>query len=207
MPRPEYFIGSFLSAVDLRAEQEYRQGRLHRHTHMLHDHGVVCGLRVVPARDPARPWAVLVCPGYAIDCCGREIEVPEAARLDIREHLWKHPGGWLKQYYSSLAAETQPTAYVAVRYTEESVHPIPAPPPGCGCEDTVYESSRICDGYRLNVLWNPPPNSKPTADLCAETTPTCPGCTDQLHVILARIALPVSQRDPIAASHIHLREY
>ena len=207
MGRPSFSLGGYVTAADLHKDQKYRQRRQQCHNRFLHNWGIVCGLRVVPAQDPARPWAVLVCPGYAIDCCGREIEVPEAAKLDIREHLWKRPSSSSKQFHPSLAAATRPTAYVAVRYAEELVHPIPAPQPACGCEDTLYEASRIRDSYRLDVLWTRPRAQEPSTGLCAETTSPCPDCTDRLHVFLARITLPASQGDPITPSHIHLREY
>src|SRR5262245_29859665 len=84
LKRPQYEIGNYLAAADLLTEQRYRLQRLRRHNRYLHGWGVVCGLHVVPARDSTRPWALWVCPGYAISCCGDEIEVPTPAMIDVR---------------------------------------------------------------------------------------------------------------------------
>ncbi|MGH8554138.1 MAG: hypothetical protein ACREUD_00945, partial [Gammaproteobacteria bacterium] len=88
MKRPRYEPGSYLSAKDLLTEQRYRLQRLRQHNRYLHGWGVVCGLQVVPAHEPGRPWGVRVCPGYAIGCCGEEIEVGSSTVVDIRDSLW-----------------------------------------------------------------------------------------------------------------------
>ena len=73
LQRPRYAAGSSLAAHDLRTEQRYRLQRLRRHHRYLHGWGVICGLLVVPAGDPRRPWAVQVCPGVCHwSLCGRD---------------------------------------------------------------------------------------------------------------------------------------
>src|SRR5437762_367436 len=91
LPRPHYEAGNFLASEDLRSEQDYRRQRLRRHNRYLHGWGRVCGLRAVPARDALRPWGVLICPGYAITCCGDDIEVSTPTPLDICEYIWARP--------------------------------------------------------------------------------------------------------------------
>ena len=96
------------------AEQRYRLERAWHHNRYLHGEGVVCGLQVVPARIAAQPWAVRVCPGYAIGCCGEEIEVRLPALVDIRESLWNRP-----------TEDGHPVrdAFIAIGYAEELVKP------------------------------------------------------------------------------------
>src|SRR3989442_1496490 len=85
LQRPDYKSGIYLAAHDLLTEQRYRLQRSRRHDRYLHGWGVICGLLVVPATDPSRPWAVYVCPGYAIGPYD-EIEVQTPAAVDVREY-------------------------------------------------------------------------------------------------------------------------
>lgn len=191
MTRPEYIAGNYLFAEDLLTEQYYRQQRLRRHNRFSHNWGVVCGLRVVPGHESSRPWALLVCPGYALDCCGNEILVRERVMVDIRDHLW------------SRATERYRLARVAIRYAEEPVGPVPAPSPACGCEDTTYIASRIRDGYQLDVLWETPDSRQAeVTDLCERPAMPCPDCVDHTHVVLAAVRRPSSEGDLITAAHI-----
>src|SRR5262245_36447921 len=89
--RPLLEADERLTADPLRGEQEHRRQRLRRHLRLLHGWGVVCGLRVVPAGDPDHPWAVVVCPGYAIGPHGDEILVERAVSVDVHESAWKAP--------------------------------------------------------------------------------------------------------------------
>ncbi len=184
LKRPHYQAGNFFTAQDLLTEQSYRQQRLRRHNRYLHSWGVVCGLQVVPASDPSRPWAVQVCPGYAIDCCGDEIEVRSPAVVDVRDYLWRQP-----------LVDGQPvlTAYVGIRYAEQQVRPIPAAQLGCSCDDPVYQPSRIRDSFQVDILWTLPETPDHDAfELCEHPSAPCPECPDSPYVILACLTLPGS---------------
>jgi hypothetical protein len=191
--RPLYEVGSYLAAEDLSTEQQYRTQRLRRHRRYLHGWGVVCGLLVVPARDPGRPWAVSICPGYALGPWGDEIVVQASVMLDIRDYLWTRP---------HIGGPATRLAYIAIRYDEEPARPVAASPPGCRCDDTSYANSRIRDGFQLSVLWARPDAHPERVDLCARRLPKCPECPDSPDVILARVALPANESDPIAAANI-----
>lgn len=78
--RLRYFSGQLLQAEDFRAEQKYILDRIRFHNR-LHGHGVVCGLAVVPTDPPS--GAVVVQPGVALDCCGREIVVKTPTEVDL----------------------------------------------------------------------------------------------------------------------------
>lgn|SRR5215813_7751671 len=191
--RPSYEAGDYLSARDLMVEQAYRSQRLRRHRRYLHGWGVVCGLLVTAARDPGRPWAVLICPGYALGPWGHEIELRAPAMLDIRDYLWTRP---------RIGGPPTRLAYVAIRYDEEFVRPKLVGPLGCGCNDPNYVESHIRDGYQLNVLWARPEPHADRFDLCSRQLPPCPECPDSPYVVLARVTLPPGESDPIVSASI-----
>jgi uncharacterized repeat protein (TIGR01451 family) len=197
LKRPHYVSGNYIAAKDLLTEQFYRLQLLRRHHRYLHGWGIVCGLQVVPVKDPARPWAVQVCPGVAIGPYGDEIKVRAPAVVDIREYLWRRlddPG------------EPALVAYVGIRYAEEPVRPVPVNPPGCGCDDTIYEPSRIRDGLQVDVLWTPPEDGADVGfDLCEQRLFSCPECPESPYVILACVTLPAGEGDPITRDLIDNR--
>jgi hypothetical protein len=193
--RPDYSAGTYLSAKDLNQEQKHRLSRLRHHNRYLHGTGIVCGLQVVPADDPRRPWAVQVCPGYAIDCCGDEVMVPERTVVDIRDHLWRNP-----------RHKRSRVAYVTVQYTQALVRPLAVGPSGCGCDEPPIVPSRIRDGFQVGVLWDLPEAGRDGAfDLCSGDPVPCPDCPDNRTVILACVTLPASEGDPIRMQHIDNR--
>lgn len=193
LKRPQYEPRAYLAFKDLAAEQLFRMERWRHHNRYLHGAGVICGLQVVPAQKPGRPWAVSVCPGYAIGCCGDEIEVYSPVVLDIRDHVWNWPADSISRV---------PSAYVAIRFAEKVAKPVPATPPACGCDETVYEDSRILDTYKVDVLWLLPRAIRQSVDICARNLINCPDCRDGVHVMLARLTLPASESDPITSAHI-----
>jgi len=71
--RLRWFTGRFLTAHDLTHEQEYHVGRRRLHHRLLHGWGVVCGLEVRPDGRPGCGDVVVIAPGIALDCRGREI--------------------------------------------------------------------------------------------------------------------------------------
>jgi hypothetical protein len=86
--RNRYFTGKLLVARDLVQEQSYFLGRHRLHNRLLHGWGVVCGLEVEwhPDRENCAD-VVIVRPGIAIDCEGRELVLcePTTARVPKRE--------------------------------------------------------------------------------------------------------------------------
>jgi hypothetical protein len=198
LQRPRYAAGISLAAHDLRTEQRYRLQRLRRHHRYLHGWGVVCGLRVVPARDPARPWAVQVCPGYAMGPYADEIEVQTLAAVDVRDYLWRRPHD-----AHDAAGHPVRVAYIGIRYAEQQGRPVPRQPPGCRCAETIYELSRIQDGFQVDVLWQlPEPDDAGGFDVCEPGLAPCPECPESPYVVLASITLPASEGDPITRDRI-----
>ena len=89
LERPVYEPGTLLTERHLGADQKDLVRRLRNSNRYGHGSGVVCGLQVVPANDGTRPWAVLICPGYALGCCGDEITVPSRVLVDIADYVWR----------------------------------------------------------------------------------------------------------------------
>jgi hypothetical protein len=193
--RARFETGTYLTAAALSLEQQHRLQRLRRHNRHLHGWGVVCGLFVVPAATAARPWAVGVCPGFAVGPHGDEIEVPGKAQVDIAEFLWSRP---------AVAAGTSVPlrrVYIAVRYVEreDALHAVPQR--GCGCNEPEYAPARIADSFEAAAIWTPPAPA-PVFDICSPPGPPCPECPESPWVALARIALPATAGQPVTAAMI-----
>src|SRR6266436_8275412 len=85
LARNNYFTGKLLVERDFTDEQRYTLGKLRRHNQRLHGWGAVCGLKVEAHSNPAcRNRFVLVEPGTAVDCCGREIVVAQEEIFDFQ---------------------------------------------------------------------------------------------------------------------------
>jgi hypothetical protein len=76
--RLNFFDGQILSAEDFKDEQTYHIEKRQSHNRHVHGAGIVRGLGVSVIRD-----YLAVQPGYAIDCQGRDIVVPQAIKLDL----------------------------------------------------------------------------------------------------------------------------
>jgi hypothetical protein len=195
LSRPRYEAGAYLTAADCQLEQRYRIDRLRRHNRQLHGAGVVCGLWVVPAADPSRPWAVRVCPGYAVGPYGDEMQVREPAVVNLREFLWARGAS----FSSSLIASRRPM-YVAIRAVDQPDRLVPVPSAACGCTEPVYHESRIADSCEVAAIWTPPA-PVPAVNLC-HGLPACPSCPESPWLALARVTLPTSDSQMVTAALI-----
>ena len=76
--RNHYFTGKMMGAAEFATETLYHADKMRHHNLRLHGTGTVCGLKVVPHPSvDCRTRYVMVEPGSALDCCGREILVTE----------------------------------------------------------------------------------------------------------------------------------
>ena len=125
LERVRYFSGQLLTPSDLEQEQAYLLAKARRHSRLLHGWGVVTGLDVSIATDPHQ---VVVSPGLALDPCGREVVVPEGVTV----HL------------SSTAK-----GFVAVRYDETEVRPIPVP------GHAEPQAGRVRESFEASLLAEP----------------------------------------------------
>lgn len=186
--RLNYFQGRFLSAEDMRAEQDYHAQKRRLHRSSLHTPGVVTqhldGLQVTA--DP-NDGTLLVAPGVAVDGRGRELYLAEPVTLDPSARDWEPPT----------------TIYVVLARTEEEVEirENPANPDFSGpafVEESVQVTLvdeapdveegvelariRLQDGARVQ---NP-----------ADPTDPRPGEIDRTYVRVAGAHLPFSRPDP-----------
>jgi hypothetical protein len=83
--RNRYYTGKLLVARDLVQEQAYFLDRHRLHNRLLHGWGVVCGLEVQPhpEEDCAKKGWLVVEPGIAIDCYGRELVLCEPTSVQL----------------------------------------------------------------------------------------------------------------------------
>lgn len=193
--RPEYIAGARLSANDLAGEQQYRRQRARAHDRFLHGAGIVCGLQVVPGGDAQKPWAVRVCPGYAVSPCGDEIELRCSTVVDIAEWLWT---------LRTPARPQPPEVLIAIRYAQSEERPIVSSPESCRCGPEREEPSRIADGSRIDVLSvsELPPMPQPV-NLCKIVMAACSGeAPASAYVALALITLPAAPTVLIGSGNV-----
>jgi hypothetical protein len=119
--RVRYFSGQLLNAQDLEDEQRYFREKLKRHNRHLHGSGVVFGLEASIVDQK-----VQISPGFALDCTGEEIVVPETAHID--------------------PPNDQRFAFLMIAYKERKSDPVPAPG---GSQDDTLLSSRIEESFEL----------------------------------------------------------
>jgi hypothetical protein len=191
--RPGYQPGDILSARDLATDQGYKFGHVRRHDQYLHGWGVLCGLLVVPDCDPKRPWAIRVCPGYAISPCGDEIEVLRAVTVDLADYLWSRV---------VIGGSAGGIAYVVLGYRVEERAFVEAAPAPCRCDQAIRHASRLQDSFRIDVLWTPPASPGLQFDLCTGAPTPCPNVPDPPLLLLAKVNLPASWNEAITANLI-----
>jgi hypothetical protein len=130
--RNRYFTGKFMAARDFAADTEYLLDRHRLHNRLLHGWGIVCGLEVHrhPRPECAKTW-VVVTPGFALDCYGREL-VPR------------------REVAFELPAREDPFLLCA-RFHEEQVEPVPSLFAEGTCDPHHREFNRFRDGVELVV--------------------------------------------------------
>jgi DNA-binding beta-propeller fold protein YncE len=148
--RNNYFTGKLMTARDFFTEQEYFSSKLAHHHQRLHGWGIVCGLDVVQHGVPeCRERYVIVKPGTAIDCCGREILVTEDETLE------------LKRFEAVKALADQPDdkdhrLQICIRYRECPTEEVPVLYDDCGCDETQCAPNRILESYEFDILVDQP---------------------------------------------------
>ncbi|MFB2835351.1 hypothetical protein [Floridanema evergladense] len=140
--RLNYFTGQFLTERDFQDEQSYLLGKHRQHNRYLHGYGTVCGLKVEQHPNPAcRDRFIIIQPGFALDCCGREILVREPVYVDLDKALAPQNNGTPngKHLLISLCYTECKSEFVPVLYAE------------CGCDETGMEANRIYERFAVDV--------------------------------------------------------
>jgi hypothetical protein len=153
LARNNYFTGKLLVERDFTDEQHYFMGKERRHNQRLHGWGAACGLRVSAHPNPAcADRFVLVDPGTAIDCCGREILVRHQECFDFEAR-------YLDQWQAQNGPASQPDAkpvdlQICVSYKECATEDVPALFDDCSSESSS-KPNRIVESYGFDVLVKP----------------------------------------------------
>jgi hypothetical protein len=124
--RNNYFEGMLLTAQCFEDEQEYFLRRFRLRNRCLHGSRVVCGLEVTIDGD-----RIVVFPGLALDCSGREIYVPGAEALPL-------PG-------------SEGSLYVTIKYRECPRERVPVMSEPAGADSEEVEPSRILESHELKL--------------------------------------------------------
>ncbi len=127
--RPKFFDGRFLTAEDLRREQEYVDSRRHLQNLATLGSGVVTGMAV--SEEPGGKQ-VRVAAGYAVDPWGREIIVPADVCIPWPPAIERPPRRW----------------GVVIEYAEQDIDPVPTA--------GGPMASSVSDGYSITILTEPP---------------------------------------------------
>jgi hypothetical protein len=137
--RNNYFNGKLLVKRDFVLEQEYMIGKDWLHNNLLHGVGTVCGLKVVQHPNPAcRDEFVVIQPGLALDCCGREIIVKEPIIVPVLQTVQDDA-----ELSARFGEEREYDLFIALCYKEEWEEKIPVLLPDCDCDDNNQAYNRI----------------------------------------------------------------
>jgi DNA-binding beta-propeller fold protein YncE len=155
LARNNYFTGKLLVERDFTDEQRYFLGKHERHNQRLHGSGVVCGLKVKEHPNPAcRNQYVVIEPGTAIDCCGREIVVTRETVFDFRAAFRE---AWQKANGEQSEPDDQPhRIQICITFIECGTEHVPALFDDCGCDDTACQPNRVLDSSAFHILIDPP---------------------------------------------------
>jgi len=148
--RNRYFYGKLLSVRDFEVEQRYSREHRYLHNQSLHGKGVVCGLKVEKS-DEAK---IVVKPGLALDCCGREIVVARDHQVDLKSADF--------QLALETALSNNRPVYLCLKYDECSREPAPVTANVSTCEE-VCDYSRIQENFVFDFLTGLPAPAPSTA--------------------------------------------
>lgn len=189
--RNAYFDGKFLLAEDFNLQSDYHRGQQQLHNSLLHGTGTVCGLKLVEHPSPGcqREYLVLE-PGMAIDCCGRQIVVPERTLVRVAERLAEDP---------DLAAQLDGSRHLVIglKACDHGVDPVPAILPGCKDPGEPAEFGRIAEDFELSLAAVDPSESR------APQAPTVPKLS-WAHTIALGGQLPRAVHDNAAEGMLQL---
>jgi len=146
--RNRYFYGKLLTVRDFEDEQRYFVEKQRLINRLIHGEGVVCGLKVEKVED--KSGFIRITPGVALDCCGREIVVPEPVEIDLSN-------------LEEFGDEETITRWVTIRYSACGKEPVPVYSAESSCEETCCYS-RIEEGYKIDVLEQRPEDCESMED-------------------------------------------
>lgn len=139
---------------DFTDEQHYMMEKLRLHNQRLHGSGIVCGLQLLQHDNPAcRDRYVILQPGTAIDCCGKDILVSEPEVIDL--HAFPEYQALLQQSNDPELGDSSHTLQLNICYRECPTEDIPVLYDECGCDDTQCAPNRILETYQVELAVDP----------------------------------------------------
>ncbi len=145
--RLHYFTGQFLTQRDFQDEQNYFIGKHRQHNRYLHGYGTVCGLKVVQHPNPdCRDRFVILEPGFALDCCGREILVKEPIYFDVIKYFAAQ-----NIDLNSIKPEDGNHLLLSLCYNECKTEFVSALYSECGCDEMGSDANRIYEGFEVEL--------------------------------------------------------
>lgn len=147
--RVHFTFGMVLGVDDFRQEHAYLAARDERLLRETIGYGVISGLDVVARADPADEThvEVRVAPGLAL--------LPDGKLVGVAAEQCASLGDWLAGPERRNASGNF-SAYVVLRYAEQSSTPVPIPGEPCRDESALQSDSRIADSFVLDFTWSAP---------------------------------------------------
>lgn len=138
--RTRYFNGMFIAREDL--ETDWKNARIKRALmNRAMGQGVVWGLGICLDGD-----AICVMPGYGVDCCGNDIVISSAYRVETQA-LLRDPAA-----AAILRTKGPHRMHLALEYYECPEQPRPVHGDPCSPETTRCEMSRVRETARLRLV-------------------------------------------------------
>jgi DNA-binding beta-propeller fold protein YncE len=146
--RNTYFNGKLLVERDFNDEQVYLVGKDWLHNSLLHGLGTVCGLKVTAHPNPeCQGMYVVIEPGVALDCCGREIIVSDKVLVPLLDLISAEE--------VTVDATGTYDLFISLCYQEVLEEKIPVILPDCDCADANQAYNRIRESYKLHLFSQP----------------------------------------------------
>ncbi len=204
--RNNYFYSKLMTVRDFFAEQRYFNEKRWLMNRMISGWGVVCGLDVTYDRQNR---VLVVSPGLAIDCRGREILIcePQAVKLTALEPPCDPT--------PEPPPHDEERLVLCLEYHDCKTEPVQLTAMACGGEER-QEFNRIRDSFKLRLRHEkdvhlPPPygrlcplmhnkendrNETLHGYLCRNLKEGCPDCDEKVCLVLARVVRRSESEDP-----------
>ncbi len=169
--RNNYYYGKLMTVRDFFQEQCYFNQKRWLINRMVGGWGVVCGLDVkrkpVDPNDLSKGYCndkVVVTPGLAIDCCGREILVCEEQTVAL---IPEECECYKEKKKPEQQEQGEKELVICLEFYECKTEPINLPPIACDQKEKG-EFNRIRDSFKIRVV---PASEVDTDDPCKHLCP------------------------------------
>jgi hypothetical protein len=145
LSRNHYFNGKLLVERDFRDEQAYHVIKQRILNSTLHGTGTVCGLQVrAHPSEECRDSFLVVEPGVALDCCGREIIVAKKALVPVARRV--------EELGLEAGLDGSRDLFLSLCHREEPGEQVPVLLPDCECGDGGQAPNRIVERYDFRLF-------------------------------------------------------